>query len=303
MFESSASCSGKYVRTYVRTYRTYTRTYVRAYVFTCLHAWRTADRPYCSSTHATHARHAYVRTYIVRTYVHTYVRTYLSLYQHAHMYVRTLWNVCTYVRIMITQGGGTVRRRQTLSGLSFKQQKTFTRPLMEGYPVTMLNYGKTLIIKVDDDAIRFIANGFVDLLAPTLLASDDAQCHTPEDERSSVRFDRDTPNFPGKVCWNVTGDKWIVTYKNKAKEECHVEVGESGESFVVPEGLSRDDRAICKYKKYREACVTWNANDKSTRARIMLPPEVIKVRRPAVPDAVESSSQELDEPELVSLLA
>ena len=257
--------------------------------------------------HTCHARTSCLRTNVYSTYVCTYVRTYVFVVvparAYVRTYVRTLWNVCTYVRIMITQGGGTVRRRQTLSGLSFKQQKTFTRPLMEGYPVTMLNYGKTLIIKVDDDAIRFIANGFVDLLAPTLLASDDAQCHTPEDERSSVRFHRDTPNFPGKVCWNVTGDKWIVTYKNKAKEECHVEVGESGESFVVPEGLSRDDRAICKYKKYREACVTWNANDKSTRARIMLPPEVIKVRRPAVPDAVESSSQELDEPELVSLLA
>ena len=98
MFESSASCSGKYVRTYVRTYRTYTRTYVRAYVFTCLHAWRTADRPYCSSTHATHARHAYVRTYIVRTYVHTYVRTYVFVVVPARAYVRTYAMECMYVR-------------------------------------------------------------------------------------------------------------------------------------------------------------------------------------------------------------
>ena len=82
----------------------------------------------------------------------------------------------------------------------------------------MLNYGKTLIIKVDDDAIRFIANGFVDLLAPTLLASDDAQSHTPEDERSIVRFDGETPNFPGKVCWNVTGDKWVVLGRDVQKQ-------------------------------------------------------------------------------------
>ena len=220
------------------------------------------------------------------------------MYVRYGMYVESY--VRTYVRIMITQGEG--KRRNSLSGLSFQQQKTFTRSLMDGYPVTMLNYGKTLIIKVDDDAIRFIAKGFVDLLAPTLLASDDAQCQ--DEERSVVRFDRETPNFPGKVCWNVTGDKWIVTYKNKEKKECHAEVGESGESFALPEGLSKDERVLCKYKKYREACVTWNANDNSTRPKIMLPPEEIMVRKPAVPESVESSSQEpsstQDEPELVS---
>ena len=85
-------------RVQVAAASTYVRTYVRAYVFTCLHAWRTADRPYCSSTHATHARHAYVRTYIVRTYVCTYVRTYVFVVVPARAYVRTYAMECMYVR-------------------------------------------------------------------------------------------------------------------------------------------------------------------------------------------------------------
>jgi hypothetical protein len=58
--------------------------------------------------------------------------------------------------------------------------------------------------------------------------------------------------------------------QTKDKEVCTARVDESGESFRVPDGLATEQRGLRKYKLYRQACNTWNANDQSSRAKIVL---------------------------------
>ena len=60
----------------------------------------------------------------------------------------------------------------------------------------------------------------------------------------------------------------VRTKKNK--EVCAAQVDRSGESFRVPGGLATEERGLRKYKLYRQACNTWNANDQSSRAKIVL---------------------------------
>ena len=82
----------------------------------------------------------------------------------------------------------------------------------------------------------------------------------------------------------------VRTKKNK--EVCAAQVDRSGESFRVPGGLATEERGLRKYKLYRQACNTWNANDQSSRAKIVLLPEAIRFRRPGVPKAVKASNPE-----------
>lgn len=94
--------------------------------------------------------------------------------------------------------------------------------------------------------------------------------HTLLEERSEVRFDSETPipagRSHGTLSW--TRGKWRTTKKDK--EVCTARVDESGESFRVPDGLATEERGLRKYKLYRQACNTWNANDQSSRAKIVL---------------------------------
>ena len=88
--------------------RTYVRAYVRIYVPTCM-----ADSgPPILQFHTCHARTSCLRTNVYSTYV--------RICRCTSTRICMCVNVCTYVRIMITQGE--VRRRGCMSGLSFHER-------------------------------------------------------------------------------------------------------------------------------------------------------------------------------------
>ena len=53
-----------------------------------------------------------------------------------------------YVRIMKTQGNACMRKKRTVSGSTLNETMFWTREMFPEYPVTMLNYGSQLIIKL-----------------------------------------------------------------------------------------------------------------------------------------------------------
>ena len=162
-----------------------------------------------------------------------------------------------------------------------------TRSLVDGYPVTLWNTRAKLIIKLDDDAIRFVSTAFIDLVTPQLQVDgiDVEPGRTLHEEQSEFRFKEETPVQWGKVQWDVINDAWKVMYKNIDKEPCTAANDADGNSFTLPDGLDPAERRRYKLDRYKAACATWNVLDKSSRHRIDVLPGTTMIRRPEMPDA------------------
>ena len=185
---------------------------------------------------------------------------------------------------MSTQGEDDLPRRgRPKSGSARPLTKCLTRSLVDGYPVTLLNYKSKLIIKLDDNAIRFASIAFIDLVAPQLQVDGIDVEPGQHEEQSEFRFNEETPNIMGKVTWDVVNDSWKVTYKTTEKESCTAVHDADGNSFALPDELDPAERRRRKLHLYKSACATWNALDNSKRQRIVVLSGSTKIRKPEMP--------------------
>lgn len=268
--------------------RAYLGAYVSTYVTTCMHAslwriaWLTANKQCCSSTRDTHVC------------LHTYGRTCrCKLYQHVCTYA----TVCMYVRIMKTQGNACKRKKRTVSGSTLNETMFWTREMFPEYPVTMLNYGSQLIIKLDDDGMRFVAFAFTDFVENLVhfIPPSKAPCDSPGEVRSLMRvvLGDQTTDVSGKIHWLMSSDTWEVHYRNASEKYVKTSKDHNGNSFTVPHGLDPEGHQRAKLMLRRIAIDHWNTVDTSPRSRIAQVPDAITLRRPSSSEQ-SASSQDLE---------
>ena len=242
-------------------------------------AWLTANKQCCSSTRDTHVC------------LHTYMRTCrCKLYQHVCTYATVCMYVRTYVRIMKTQGNRIKRRAGRANTL-------LTREVFSEYPVTMLNYGSQLIIKLDDDGMRFIAFAFTELVESLVqfIATSEAPCDSPCEVRSLMRVglgDQAT-DISGKIHWRMETNTWEVHYRNADGKYVNTHKDHNGNSFAVPHGLDPECHQRAKLLLRRIAIDHWNKVDMSPRMKIAQLPDAITLRRPSSSE-LSASSQDLE---------
>jgi len=166
---------------------------------------------------------------------------------------------------------------------------------MVGCRVTVVNHGRKMIMKVDDDAINFIKTTVFELIrhisdtsAPTKSGPTDVKI--PELRRSSqcFTFEGDTPNIMGKVVWDPMQDSWKLSYRVKGDGVKTRYTDEQGESLS---GIYAYNRAIS----------AWNVLDGSTRHRIALPVGVAPERDSPIPVGV-APGDDAQSPNLLTIL-
>ena len=92
-----------------------------------------------------------------------------------------------------------------------------TRDVLPEFPVTLMNYGKALIIKLDDDGIRFVTLGFIGLVDQDFQrnATEDVLCDSPDDTRGVVKLALDTEvqSVKDKIIWCKSSQAWEIQYR------------------------------------------------------------------------------------------
>ena len=153
------------------------------------------------------------------------------------------------------------------------------QPLVEcgGMPISILNYGKQMVLLLDDDGKRFLQDSMITVitqLSDECHASADAETQPREAEQvAAFRFDDSTPNVFGKVVWDTDCHGWKVTI-GRGRDTRPRYKDNNGESLVVSEDLPGNAFERMKADRYKAAIACWNALDRSTRRRIPLPLDI-----------------------------
>ena len=158
----------------------------------------------------------------------------------------------------------------------FKTLSTFREhnvPTLEckvnGYKLTLSNQGRSMIIALNENGRKFIAEAIPAMIGQISDASaKDGATKSSSEPVAGFRFDASTPNVHNKVVWLPEHDQWKVTYKTSEKRSKQQSVCEHGESLTVPKGLPMTEFIQCKSSLYKKALAAWNALDKSTRQKI-----------------------------------
>ena len=141
-----------------------------------------------------------------------------------------------------------------------------------GMPLSILNYGKQMVVLLDDDGKRFLQNGMTSVIKK-LIDTDDEEKHTEAEQVACFRFDDSTPNLFGKVVWDTDRCSWKVTLGDGRERRTTYEDHHGGD-LAVPADLSADAYMRDKSKRYRSAIDTWNELDKTKRRRLLTPLEI-----------------------------
>ena len=181
----------------------------------------------------------------------------------------------------------------------FKLDQVFLIKInVAGAPLTIVNYGRHLIARVDDDAMHFIRSCIPDIIRK-LSVSDapDEIVPTPSTPDTGFKFDDNTPNIRDKVVWEPGRNGWLVTMK-RGGSTCTTFEEQSGASLIVPDGLTADEHDNAKRTAYTRAIATWNAMDQSKRHRIQAPVKITlntSTGSPSTPSASSATPITLDD--------
>jgi hypothetical protein len=132
-----------------------------------------------------------------------------------------------------------------------------------GFHVMCLNDAKKMVMRLNDETIKFIVGWVVPLLRETARSQDLEVTEAAEAPRKLAQFHfiaPTTPNIRDKVIWNPTKHCFeILLAKNKRSpsEKCDVDPS-----------LDRQSYDEAKATAYRRAIETWNKLDGSSRHRI-----------------------------------
>ena len=169
-----------------------------------------------------------------------------------------------------------------------------------GLPITVVNYGKLLIMKLDEEGIRFINKVVIDVVQRLSDTTETvANGKGAVSVEAGFRFDQSMPNIPDKVLWDPSTNSWKLILSNKGRPKRASFVDEDGKPLGVTEGLTADKHDVAKANSDARAIQAWNHLDKSDRKRITMPLQ-IHVPPPAVSGnseaCPESDSQDTSTP-------
>ena len=177
------------------------------------------------------------------------------------------------------------KRARTFSGLAIEDCFLFDVTLAE-HPITMVNYGRQLIFRLDDNGMRFINTALVTLIKKlSSSAADVATADPVPSEKASFSFEDSTPNVRDKVMWctRFNGWKLLIMPKNGTlKKATHTCEDDSGRSLKVDLSLAGADFEEAKQHAYQRAIAAWNVLDTSSRYRITGP--LVGLRLHGVPN-------------------
>ena len=162
-----------------------------------------------------------------------------------------------------------------------------------GHRVSIVNYGKQLIVKLDDNGFQFINDVVVGLIQRLSDGNGESAAKEHSTGEAGFRFDDSTPNVRGKVVWDPDQNAWRVT--PTLRGACAVRYTDAkGETLGVPDTLSPGDFLAAKTSAYGRALAAWNDLDNSSRQRITLP---VKIELPSsdASNSVDGSPQETGE--------
>ena len=196
--------------------------------------------------------------------------------------------------------GAEQKRPKPRNFSGFKLDQVFLIKInVAGAPLTIVNYGRHLIARVDDDAMHFIRSCIPDIIRK-LSVSDvpDEIVPTPSTPDTGFKFDDNTPNIRGKVVWEPGRNGWQVT-TTRGGSTCTTFEEQSGASLIVPDGLTADEHDNAKRTAYTRAIATWNAMDQSKRHRIQAPVKITlktSTGSPSTPGTSSATPSTLDAP-------
>ena len=140
-----------------------------------------------------------------------------------------------------------------------------------GCKLNCVNNSTKMILKVDDDTVKFILKWVVPFVRELALKEDEkahsqdkdvAICSKPPTAPAAFHFNASaTPPIRDKVTWDVVGSKWLVTVKKP-------KVKNSQLSWPVDTQLCAIAFEKEKLEHYHRAIDIWNDVDGSTRRRI-----------------------------------
>jgi len=164
-------------------------------------------------------------------------------------------------------------------------------------PISILNYGKQMVLSLDDDGKRFLQDGMTAVIKQLSDAGHETAKSAGGKEIKEAepvagfRFDDSTPNVFGKVVWDTERNSWKVTLGH-GRDQHSTYKDHIGGDLAVGGDLSGDAYMREKANLYRKAIDTWNALDQTKRRRLLTPLEI------TIAESSPSPSKSVSSPEL-----
>ena len=146
-----------------------------------------------------------------------------------------------------------------------------------GWHLTLLNYGKQFVMKLDESAIRFTTTHIVAIVRQLAVKSSpdpvDTSVVSRESQCAAYTFDDTTPNIRDKVTWDPIAELWRISVFD-GKKHASRSTDENGKSLSILGDYCQDAWAVAKAETYGRAISAWNILDRSRRYRIVEPRSV-----------------------------
>ena len=168
------------------------------------------------------------------------------------------------------------RTRYTTSGYHLSRVFLMATRIASHH-VSIVNYGKQLILKLDDNGFQFINDVVVNLIQRLSDGIGESAAKEHSTGEAGFRFDDSTPNVRGKVVWDPNENAWKVTATVRGTWVVRY-TDAKGASLRVPDTKSAGDFLAAKTSAYGRALAAWNDLDTSKRQRITLP---VKIELPS----------------------
>ena len=156
--------------------------------------------------------------------------------------------------------------------------------------VSIVNYGKQLIVKLDNNGFDFINDVVVNLIQRLSDGNGESAVKKHSAGEAAFRFDDSTPNVRGKVVWDPNENAWKLTAMVRGASVVRY-TDAVGESLRIPDTLSASDFLAAKASAYGRAIAAWNDLDTRKRQRITEP---LKFELPSsdTPNSTDGSQQD-----------
>ena len=158
--------------------------------------------------------------------------------------------------------------------------------------ISLMNYGKLFVIKLDSDGVAFINKVIVHVATQCseelLLQADEVKV-APGPVEAGFRFDDTTPNIRDKVVWDPNRNSWkLLLQKNGHMATSHSDV--DGYPLSVAEDLDAAGHNAAKFASYVRAIKAWNYFDAGKRQRIAVPFQFRSASTSSLEEATSAAS-------------
>jgi hypothetical protein len=190
----------------------------------------------------------------------------------------------------------TVKQPASMSGFKFKNVQ-FLKVHIAELPVTVMNFGRRLILRLDAEGIVFLKTKLLEFIQR--LADDEVHDIPEMEEFASFRFDDSATNVRDKVVWDPDANSWKLLLKAKAGSTTRASYQDHcGKTLKVLESLGGSELVATKVEACGRAVRAWNDLDGSKRRRITVPLAISLDSSPSAGDSQESLDGNKEESEV-----